>query len=98
MGRYIFKRLLQTIPTMLIISIILFALVQNIGDPIATMGGRDPVRADDRERLRRQLGLDQPVYLQYVYWMTGNDWTMVDTNGDGIKDTPGTRKGILRGA
>jgi peptide/nickel transport system permease protein len=97
MGRYILKRLLQMIPTMLIISIILFVLAQNIGDPIAMMGGRNLVRADDRDRLTRQLGLDQPIYLQYVYWMIGNDWTMVDTNGDGIKDAPGTRKGILRG-
>lgn len=97
MGSYIIRRLLQAIPLMFMISIILFMLVQNIGDPVATMGGRDSVRAADRERLRRQLGLDQPVYLQYVYWLAGNDWAKVDIDGDGIQETPGKRKGILRG-
>jgi peptide/nickel transport system permease protein len=42
-------------------------------------------------------GLDKPVYMQYVYWLIGNDWTKTDVNGDGIPETPGTRKGILRG-
>ena len=35
--------------------------------------------------------------MQYVYWLVGNDWTKVDLNGDGIAETPGLRKGILRG-
>lgn len=96
MGRYIIRRILQAIPLMFIISIILFLLTQNIGDPIAMMGGRTETRAEDRERLRRQLGLDQPLHMQYVYWLAGNDWARFDMNGDGIRDTPGTRKGILR--
>lgn len=97
MGRYVAKRVLQAIPLMILISLILFLVAQNIGDPIATMGGRNPVRSADRVRLQRQLGLDQPIYLQYVYWLVGNDWTKVDVDGNGIKETPGHRKGILRG-
>lgn len=96
MGRYILRRLLQAIPLMFIISIILFALTQNIGDPIAMMGGRNPTRSSDRERLRRQLGLDQPLYKQYLFWLVGNDWTMVDLDGDGLPETQGTRKGVIR--
>jgi len=68
-----------------------------MGDPLATMGGRSVTRREDRERLARQLGLDKPVLVQYVYWLVGNDWTKVDLNGDGIAETPGTRKGALRG-
>jgi peptide/nickel transport system permease protein len=97
MGRYLVRRLLQVIPLMFIISIILFVLVQNIGDPIAMMGGRNPTRAEDRERLRRQLGLDQPLHIQYIYWLIGNDWTKVDLDGDGVAETPGQRKGVVRG-
>jgi peptide/nickel transport system permease protein len=97
MGRYVIRRLLQAIPLMLLISIILFVLTQNIGDPIATMGGRNPTRSSDRERLRRQLGLDKPIYVQYVYWLIGNDWTTVDLDGDGVGDMPGERKGVIRG-
>jgi peptide/nickel transport system permease protein len=97
MGRYVLRRLLQAIPLMLIISVGLFVLMQNIGDPLATMGGRKPTRSEDRERLKRQLGLDKPVLVQYVYWLIGNDWTKIDMDGDGVPETQGTRKGVLRG-
>ncbi len=40
MTRYIIRRLLQAIPLLFIISVILFALMMNMGDPVATMGGR----------------------------------------------------------
>jgi peptide/nickel transport system permease protein len=97
MTRYIIRRMLQFIPLMFIISLILFVLMLNTGDPLATMGGRRATRPQDRERLARQLGLDQPIYMQYIYWLIGNDWTMIDMDGDGTPDTPGTRKGVLRG-
>src|SRR5512137_1080787 len=97
MGRYIVRRFLQAIPLLFIISIALFVLMQNIGDPLATMGGRRPTKKEDRERLTRQLGLDKPVMVQYLYWLVGNDWTKVDLDGDGVAETQGTRKGVLRG-
>ncbi len=97
MTNYILRRLAQAIPQLFIISLILFVLMQSFGDPIATLGGRIPPRAEDKERLRRQLGLDQPVYMQYVTWLVGNDWQKIDMNGDGIPETPGKRHGILRG-
>ncbi len=97
MTRYIIRRLLQAIPLLLLISIVLFALMQNMGDPLATMGGRKVTRSEDRIRLARQLGLDKPVYVQYIYWLIGNDWAKTDMDGDGIAETPGVRKGVLRG-
>ena len=97
MSRYVVRRLLQAIPLLFFVSVILFVLMQNMGDPIATMGGRRATRPDDRERLTRQLGLDQPLYRQYLYWLIGNDWEMVDVDGDGVGDQPGERRGVLRG-
>ncbi len=97
MGRYVARRLLQAVPLLFIISVILFVLMQSIGDPLATMSGRRPTRSADRERLKRQLGLDQPVLMQYVYWLVGNDWTSIDLDGDGVRETRGERKGVLRG-
>jgi peptide/nickel transport system permease protein len=97
MTRYILRRLLQAIPLLFLISVILFVMMQNLGDPIATMGGRKVTRSEDRIRLKRQLGLDKPIYVQYIYWLIGNDWTKIDMNGDGIAETPGIRKGVLRG-
>lgn len=97
MTRYIIRRLLQAIPLLLIISLLLFILMQNASDPLATMGGRTPTRPEDRARLTRQLGLDKPIYLQYLYWLIGNDWAKTDMDGDGVAESYGTRRGVLRG-
>ena len=97
MFQYITKRLLQGIPLLIIVSLTLFLLMMKVGDPIATMGGRTLTRPDDRERLTRQLGLDKPLAVQYLYWLIGNDWTKIDADGDGIPEKSGTRRGILRG-
>lgn len=97
MTRYIIRRLLQAIPLLFIISLMLFVLLKNSGDPIANMGGKKLTRPEDRARLERILGLDKPIYVQYVYWLIGNDWTKVDIDGDGVPETPGTKKGAIRG-
>jgi peptide/nickel transport system permease protein len=95
--RYIIRRVLQAIPLLFIISVVLFVLLRNMGDPLATLGGRSITRSSDRQRLARQLGLDKPIWLQYVYWLVGNDWAKVDLDGDGVAESSGTRQGILRG-
>ena len=97
MGRYIARRLLQAIPMLFILSVLLFTLVNVApGDPVAAMTGRRP-RPQVRERIVRQLGLDQPLPVQYLYWLAGNDWVRIDTDGDGIAESRGERRGILRG-
>ena len=97
MAAYIVRRILQAIPLLFIVSVILFVLMLNMGDPLATLGGRQPPRGEDRQRLARQLGLDQPIHMQYVFWLVGNDWKMLDTTGDGEPNAYGTRRGVLRG-
>lgn len=97
MQAYIIRRLLQSIPLLFGISVILFLMMTNIGDPVSTLGGRQRVSSADRERLARQMGLDQPIANQYIFWLIGNDWFRVDTDGDGVGDSYGIRKGILRG-
>src|SRR5512145_3541605 len=97
MTTYILRRLLQTIGLLVLLSAILFALVNVApGGPLSAYGGKR-IRPERIEILKRQFGLDQPLPVQYVYWLAGNDWTQVDSDGDGVKDSPGTRKGILRG-
>src|SRR5512139_1290370 len=98
MTRYIIRRILQAIPLLLIISIVLFFLMRNMGDPVATMGGRSVTRSADRLRLTCQFGLDYPIYMQYVFWLAGNDCMPArDCNGDGVAERSGTLKGVLRG-
>jgi peptide/nickel transport system permease protein len=98
MVQYVIRRLLQMIPMLLILSIVLFALVNIVpGGPLAGQGQSRRVRPEQAEILKRQFGLNQPLPVQYVIWLAGNDWMKVDPDGDGIKDSYGTRKGILRG-
>jgi peptide/nickel transport system permease protein len=97
MFRYIVRRLLIAIPQLIIISLLLFILANAMGDPLASFAGRRRPRSSDRDRLKRQLGLDQPIPVQYLIWLVGNDWMEIDVDGDGIPEATGARRGILRG-
>lgn len=98
MGQYIVRRLLQAIPMLLLVSILLFALV-NIapGGPMTAYSRSNRIAPEKKEAIKRSFGLDKPLPLQYIIWLVGNDWMAVDTDGNGITDSYGTRKGILRG-
>jgi peptide/nickel transport system permease protein len=97
MGRYIARRLLQAIPMLFMLSILFFLLVNLApGDPLSGLSPRPP-RPEKREALQRQFGLDKPLPVQYVVWLIGNDWMKIDVDGDGIAESRGERKGILRG-
>ncbi|MEA2585790.1 MAG: peptide/nickel transport system permease protein [Thermomicrobiales bacterium] len=69
MGRYILRRVVITIPTLVLLSFIIFAIVRVIpGDPVGVLleKNQDPVLAAE---LRRHYGLDQPLPVQYGRWM-----------------------------
>ena len=70
MGRYILKRLTQLVPVLLLVSIIVFSLLHLIpGDVVDVMMGEghdDPVA---EEALRKKLGLDEPLPVQYFIWL-----------------------------
>ncbi|MCZ7540760.1 MAG: ABC transporter permease [Anaerolineae bacterium] len=98
MNRFVFRRLLQAIPTMFGITMISFLLMlKTPGDPVTLITFRPNNTPETTAIMKRQLGLDQPAHIQYLYWLVGNDWVTIDVDGDGEGDTPGTRKGILRG-
>lgn len=98
MGRYILRRILQAIPLMFGISFVLFGMVNLLGDPIAVFAeSKNPVRGEQRLELMRKLGLDKSVPEQYLTWLLGNDWQLIDVRGDGSLMQYGTRHGVLRG-
>jgi peptide/nickel transport system permease protein len=69
MWGYLARRLAMTIPTLLLVAITVFALVRLIpGDPVQVMLGdsTDPAQV---EQLRRQMGLDQSIPVQFGYWL-----------------------------
>ena len=98
MGTYIVRRLIQAIPMLIIVSILLFALV-NIapGGPMSAYSRSNRIPPEKKEAIRRSFGLDKPLPIQYIVWLVGNDWMPIDTDGNGITDSYGTRKGVLRG-
>lgn len=70
MRTYIFRRLLYAIPTLIGISILVFAITRlSPGDPIRlyTFGALN-VTEEDIQGLRAYYGLDEPIYIQYVNW------------------------------
>ncbi|MFQ6819721.1 MAG: ABC transporter permease [Blautia sp.] len=71
MGRYFIKRLISTIPLLLVISFLVFMFIHMIpGDPAKLIAGQDSTQAEV-ETVRKQLGLDQPLLKQYGQYMKG---------------------------
>jgi peptide/nickel transport system permease protein len=69
MSRYIAQRLLHTVVVLLGVSLLTFALIHMTpGDPVLVMLGTDATPSE-LDRLRRLLGLDQPLYVQYVQYV-----------------------------
>lgn len=65
------RRVVQLVPTLFFVSVIIFSLQQLLpGDPALVMAGeeRDPAVL---EQIRKQYRLDQPVPIQYIYWVKG---------------------------
>lgn len=72
MTQYILRRLLQAIPTLFGISLLSFILVQSApGDYVQMATFHPQVTEEAREIYREQLGLDQPIWVQYLEWLTG---------------------------
>ncbi len=62
---FIGSRLLQAIPVLLVVGFIAFALFAYVGDPVSILLPQDHTEAQ-RLQLIRQLGLDQPFFVQYA--------------------------------
>jgi peptide/nickel transport system permease protein len=74
MSRYILRRLVIAIPTLIGVTILIFLAMRVLpGDPLAVVvsesAGRQALSDDEVASLRASLGLDQPYYVQYLQWM-----------------------------
>ena len=66
---FIIKRLLQSMLVMLTVAFIAFGLFRFVGDPVGNMVGQDTT-VEERQQLRKALGLDEPVYIQFYNFVT----------------------------
>jgi peptide/nickel transport system permease protein len=67
---YVVRRTLQSIPLLLAISVILYGILYNMpGGPLAPYLQNPHITAADIARLRHNLGMDQPVPIQYLKWL-----------------------------
>src|SRR3954453_20312203 len=85
MGRYLVVRVLESIVTLFVISMVVFVLARATGDP-TTLLVSDKATAQDIALLKQQLGLDQPVPVQYWVFISnavrGNLGKSIADKGD----------------
>ncbi len=70
MGRVLIRRLLQSIPVFFAITMITFGLIHAVpGGPTARLELDPDIKPEDIARIRANMGLDKPVWLQYLIWV-----------------------------
>ena len=69
MRQYVLKRLLLVVPTLLLVSIIVFSLNHMLPGDVVVLMFEEKAYAKDLETLRAKLGLDRPQYIQYFSWI-----------------------------
>lgn len=70
MLQFLLKRFLQAIVVMLIISLLSFSIKDKLGDPLREMTGMS-ISIEEREKLREQMGLNDPFFVQYGRFLKG---------------------------
>jgi len=77
MRTYILRRLIQIVPTVLMITLVVFMMMRSIpGDPVVALLG-DAYTEEDAIRVRQEYGLDRPLLIQYFVWLgklAQGDW------------------------
>jgi peptide/nickel transport system permease protein len=114
MIKYTIRRLIQAIPTFFGITVLSYLLMTAApGGPVAALTFGPNITAAQRARVAARLGVNDPVPIQYLRWLMGDDWMRWDSDGDGVSDhsfllpldadgdgepePPGETRGVLRG-
>ena len=78
MGKYILRRLVIALPSLLGISLILFVLLALApGDPFGELANNSNIPPEVREALRVKFGIDDPIFVRYLRWLAAmlqGDW------------------------
>src|SRR5262249_35936458 len=77
MRTYILRRLIEIVPTVLMITLVVFVMMRSVpGDPVVALLG-DAYNEEDATKARTEYGLDKPILVQYVIWLgklVQGDW------------------------
>jgi peptide/nickel transport system permease protein len=69
MGRYIIRRVITAVPTLILISMVIFSILALApGDPLSDLALNPSVPPEVRQRIRENMGLDDPIPVQYGRW------------------------------
>jgi len=71
MKQYVLRRVALAIPTLFIVSLIVFSMMRLMPGDVATRMVEGHAYAPTLDALRKELGLDRPAYVQYVEWIGG---------------------------
>jgi peptide/nickel transport system permease protein len=90
MGRYLIRRLIISAVTLVAISMVVFSILALApGDPLSGFANNPNVPPELRQRLRKQMGIDDPIPVQYTKWareyVTGN-WGESFTSRSSVRD------------
>src|SRR5215468_7922741 len=69
MRQYVLKRLALVVPTLILISVIVFSLNHMLPGDVVVLMFEEKAYAKDLDALRAKLGLDRPLYTQYFAWI-----------------------------
>ena len=79
MGRYLIRRVIMSVVTLIAISMVVFTILAVApGDPLSGFASNPNVPPELRERIRKTMGLDDPIHIQYAKWATAyvqGDWS-----------------------
>lgn len=90
LAAFLFRKLLNAIAVLLALSLLVFSILQFVpGDPALTLAGMGASQ-QDVETIRQQLGLDRPVYVQFLTWLwhlLQGDWGVSIVSRDPVLPT-----------
>ena len=88
MIKYLARRLLQSIPIFFGVTILSYLLISLApGGPVEILAFNNRLKPREREVLKYILGANDPLPVQYLRWLLGDDWMRWDSDGDGLADS-----------
>ena len=74
MAKFILRRLMLLLLTMLLVSVAVFLITESSPGNVARNVLGSFVTPEQEVSFLAQMGLDKPAYVRYVYWLAGSDW------------------------